>query len=158
MRAGPTVPYGPVSQLTSAMTHVQPLDQRIVDEFFQLENRRGSKGIAWLYGMVATYGLNPEDLEAGYHWDGHSIVLSNKKRPIRPLHPQWVFLFQLKEKQPHKLQGCWESLSSSLYRAMAHQQVSVNVTDLLLAYRLRKNYYKQLKQQQTSTPVYAVAS
>jgi hypothetical protein len=140
------------------MTHAPPLDQRIVDEFFQLENRRGSKGIAWLYGMIATYGTKPEDLEAGYHWDGTSIVLTNKKRPIRPLHPQWVFLFQLKEKQPHKMQGRWESLYSSLYRAIAHQQIRFNITDLLLAYRLRKSYYRQLKQQQASVPACVVAS
>ena len=140
------------------MTHAPPLDQRIVDEFFQLESRRGSKGIAWLYGMIATYGIKPEELESGYQWDGTAIVLTTKKRPIRPLHPQWVFLFQLKEKQPHKLQGCWNPLSASLYRAMAHQQVSFNITDLLLAHRLRKSYYRQLKQQQASVPAYAVAS
>jgi hypothetical protein len=140
------------------MIHAPPLDQRIVDEFFQLESRRGSKGVAWLYGMIATYGVKPEELESGYRWDGTAIVLTTKKRPIRPLHPQWVFLFQLKEKQPHKLQGCWNSLSASLYRAMAHQQASFNITDLLLAHRLRKNYYRQLKQQQASVPAYAVAS
>jgi len=140
------------------MTHAPPLDQRIVDEFFQLESRRGSKGIAWLYGMIATYGVKPEELESGYRWDGTAIVLTTKKRPIRPLHPQWVFLFQLKEKQPHKLQGCWNPLFASLYRAMAHQQVSFNITDLLLAHRLRRSYYRQLKQQQASVPAYAVAS
>jgi len=140
------------------MTHAPPLDQRIVDEFFQLESRRGSKSIAWLYGMIATYGIKPEELESGYRWDGTALVLPSKKRPIRPLHPQWVFLFQLKEKQPHKLQGCWNSLSASLYRAMAHQQASFNITDLLLAHRLRKSYYRQLKQQQASVPACAVAS
>jgi hypothetical protein len=139
------------------MTQAPPLDQRIVDEFFQVEKRRGSKGVAWLYGMIATYGIKPEDLEGGYHWDDRSLILNNKKRPIHPLHPQWVFLFRLKEKQPHKLQGCYKALASALYRAMAHQQISFNITDLLLAHDLRKTYYRSFKQKRASNPPCEVA-
>jgi len=136
------------------MTHSPPLDQRIVDEFFQLDSHRGTKEIAWLYGMVATYGLTPDQLNTGYTWEGSNLILSGKKRPIRPLHPQWVFLFQLKEKQPRKVRSCWKSLCTSLYRAMAHQEISSNITDLVLAHKIRKSHYQKIKQQQ---PVYAVA-
>ena len=101
--------------------------------------------------------MKPEDLEGGYHWDDRSLILNSKKRPIHPLHPQWVFLFRLKEKQPHKLQGCYKALASALYRAMAHQQISFNITDLLLAHDLRKTYYRSFKQKRASNPPCEVA-
>jgi hypothetical protein len=93
-------------QLISTMTHQPPVDQRIVDEYFQLISHRKTKDVAWLYAMVATYGLKPEELE-GFTW----------------AHPQWAFLFELKEKQPCELQSCWSSLCSSLYRAIAYQDI-----------------------------------
>jgi hypothetical protein len=34
----------------------------------------------------------------------------------------------------------WESLSLALYHAIAYQQVQLNITDLLLAHRIRKNF------------------
>jgi hypothetical protein len=132
------------------MTHQPPLDQRIVDEYFRLASSRKTKDIAWLYGMVATYGLKPEDLR-DFEWrPDYSISVSIKKRLVRPLHPQWVLLFGLKEKQPRNVQDCWVTLSSSLYEAMAFQDVQLNITDLILAHRLRKNHYRQLKQRQPS--------
>ena len=132
------------------MTHQPPLDQRIVDEYFRLASSRKTKDIAWLYGMVATYGLKPEDLR-DFDWGpDYSISVSIKKRPVRPLHPQWVLLFGLKEKQPRNVQDCWVTLSSSLYEAMAFQDVQLNITDLILAHRLRKHHYRQLKQRQPS--------
>jgi hypothetical protein len=76
---------------------------------------------------------------------------------IRPLHPQWVLLFGLNEKRPSKLQGRWESISHSLYEAIAYQEVQLNITDLLLAHRIRKNYSRSFKQQQSSSPAFAGA-
>ena len=132
------------------MAHQPPLDQRIVDEYFRLISNRKTKAIAWLYGMVATYGLKPEELR-DFDWGpDHTVSVCTKKRNVRPLHPQWVLLFELKEKQPRDLQDCWVTLSSSLYEAMAFQDVQLNITDLILAHRLRKNHYRQLKQRQPS--------
>lgn len=140
------------------MTHQPPLDQRIVDEYFRLASSRKTKDVAWLYGMVATYGLKPEEL-CGFDWGPDtSLSVPSKKRLVRPLHPQWVFLFELKEKQPRKLQSCLSSLSSSLYEAMAFQNVELNITDLVLAHKLRKNHYRQLKQLTASYPVFAGVS
>lgn len=140
------------------MTHQPPLDQRIVDEYFRLASSRKTKDIAWLYGMVATYGLKPEEL-TNFDWGPEgSIFIPNKKRCVRPLHPQWAFLFGLKEKQPRNLQSCHPSLSSHLYEAMAFQDVQLNITDLILAHKLRKNHYRQLKQQTASYPVFAGVS
>jgi len=140
------------------MTHQPPLDQRIVDEYFRLASNRKTKDIAWLYGMVATYGLKPEEL-TGFEWEAESLLsLPGKKRLIRPLHSQWVFLFSLKEKQPRNLQSCYPSLCSHLYEAMALQDVQLNITDLVLAHKLRKNHYRQLKQQLASSPAYAGVS
>jgi hypothetical protein len=140
------------------MTHQPPLDQRIVDEYFRLVSNRKTKDIAWLYGMVATYGLKPEEL-TNFDWGPDSSVsVPGKKRLVRPIHPQWAFLFDLKEKQPRNLQGCYSSLCSQLYEAMAFQDVQLNITDLVLAHKLRKNHYRQLKQQLASSPAYAGVS
>lgn len=137
------------------MSQSPPVDQRIVDEYFQLASHRKTKDVAWLYGMVATYGLKPDEL-SGFEWGtDNTIHIPSKKRNIRPLHPQWVLLFGLKEKQPCKLQSCWDSLSFSLYRSIAYQDIHLNVTDLLLAYRIRKNYSRSFKKQRTSVPAFA---
>lgn len=135
-----------------------PLDQRIVDEYFHLSNNKKTKKIAWLYGMIATYGLKPEELN-DFTWNADlSITIPGKKRSVRPLHPQWVFLFELKEKQPRDVQSCVASLSSSLYEAIAYQCVELNITDLVLAHRIRKNHYRQIKQLTASYPVFAGVS
>lgn len=140
------------------MTYQPPLDQRIVDEYFRLVSSRKTKEIAWLYAMIATYGLKPDEL-LSFEWNkDSSISIPKKKRCVRPFHPQWVFLFELKEKQPHKLQSCYSSLTTNLYQSMAFQQIKLNVTDLILAHKLRKNHYKQIKQPLASCPAYAVAS
>jgi hypothetical protein len=85
-------------------------------------------------------------------------VLQNKKRPIRPLHPQWVFLFDLQKKRPCDMQDRVPALSSQLYRLMAHQAIGVNVTDLILAHKLRKQHYKNIRLLQPSSPAYAGVS
>jgi hypothetical protein len=140
------------------MNHQPPLDQRIVDEYFRLASSRKTKDIAWLYGMVATYGLKPEEL-LNLDWGPEqSVSIPGKKRCVRPLHPQWVFLFSLKEKQPRDLQSCYPSLSSHLYEAMAFQDIQMNITDLILAHKHRRNHYRQLKQQSASYPAFAGAS
>jgi hypothetical protein len=70
-----------------------PTDQRIVNDYFKLLSFSKLKNVAWLYGMIATYGVKPDKL-----WDfkwgpDNSIFIKNKKRPIYPLHPQWVIFF-----------------------------------------------------------------
>jgi hypothetical protein len=139
------------------MDHAPPIDQRIVDSYFQLATSRKTKHIAWLYAMIATYGIKPDDL-FDFKWSGNSILIKNKKRPINPLHPQWVFLFSLKEKQPRNLRDCWNSVGMGLYRLMAYQEIPVNITDLLLAYRMRKTMYATTKQAPASSPVFAGVS
>ena len=140
------------------MTHQPPLDQRIVDEYFRLVSSRKTKDIGWLYGMVATYGLKPQEL-VNLDWGpDRSISVPDKKRLVRPLHPQWAFLFGLKEKQPRNLQSCLPSIRSSLYEAMALQNVELNITDLVLAHKMRRNHYRQLKQLPASYPAFAGVS
>jgi len=139
------------------MSQAPPVDQRIVDEYFQLASHRKTKDVAWLYGMVATYGLKPDELY-GFEWQAdNSISIPGKKRTVRPLHPQWVLLFGLKEKRSREMQDRWEPLSLSFYRSIAYQEVRLNVTDLLLAYRIRKNYSRSFKKQQSSAPSFAGA-
>jgi hypothetical protein len=154
---GPAVSYGLAIQLISTMTQAPPVDQRIVDEYFQLVSQRKTKDVAWLYGMVATYGLKPDELK-DFDWGpDNTIHIPTKKRTIRPLHPQWVLLFNLKEKRSCKLQDRWDSISRSLYEAIAFQLVQYNITDLILAHRIRKNYVRSFKQPQPSSPAFAGA-
>lgn len=135
-----------------------PVDQRIVDAYFQLNSQRGNKSVAWLFGVIATYGVKPEDLSSFDWGPNHTLVLSNKKRPVNPLHPQWVFLFDLQKKRPCEMQDRLDSLALQLYRLMAHQAIDLNITDLLLAHGMRKNHYKSIKQRQPSSPAYAGVS
>lgn len=141
------------------MSHSPPLDQRIVDEYFRLASKRKTQDIAWLVAMVSTFGLTPEQLSSGngFTWSGNNLLVAGRKRPIRPLHPQWVILFQLKEKQPHDVWSCWSPLVSRLYRAMALQEISMNVTDLILAHSMRKQYYSSIKRR-PAVPVSAGVS
>jgi len=125
-----------------------PDDQQIVEEYFDLATNRKTKKLSWLYGMIATFGLDPDQLD-GFTWNNdYSINLKNKKRAIQPLHPQWTFLFELKEKQPCKSEDCLSSVRSSLYRAMAFEKTQLRIRDLLEAYEIRKNFYKNAMQQQ----------
>jgi hypothetical protein len=149
-----------VLQFITIMRHAPPLDQRIVDDYFNLDAKRATKSVAWLYGMVATFGITPDQFrDKQWTWHEDCILFDDKKRSIRPLHPQWVALFQLKEKQPRNIQSCLGPLCSSLYRAMAYQEVALNVTDLILAHRLRKSFYHKPKQQpQQHTRAFAAVS
>lgn len=140
------------------MSQIPQLDQRIVDEYFQLASQRKTKDVAWLYGMIATYGLKPDQLR-DFDWGpGDSICIASKKRSISPIHPQWVYLFNLKEKRPRSLQDRWEKLSLALYHLIAYQDVKLNISDLLLAHRLRKNYLDSFKQKREPSLVFAGVS
>ena len=121
-----------------------PKDQQILDEYFSLAAKPGAEQTAWLFGMIAVYGKTPDQLN-GFKWnDDQTITLKNKKRPLHPLHPQWAFLFQLKEKQPSKTKSCWLALSQSLAKAQS-QGLILNTDSLLLAHKVRKVYYTPTK-------------
>jgi hypothetical protein len=129
------------------MLHMHlPTDPCIVDEIFSLKTKPDTEDVGWLLAMVATYGKTPAELK-GFTWnEDNSINIKSKKRSIRPLHPQWVFLFQLKEKQPFKRKGCWVSLCTSLEKTCSHGNISLTIKGLLLAHKVRKVYYTPLKQ------------
>ena len=74
-----------------------------------------------------------------------TINIQNKKKPIRPMHPLWVFLFQLKEKQPSNLEDCWKDAWLLIYKSMACKEIQCNVFELLLAYKMRRAFYKPAK-------------
>lgn len=120
-----------------------PIDQRIVDEFFKLSASPKTQDQAWLFGLIATFGLTPDKLYP-FTWttDGH-LAIPARKRPLSALHPQWPILFNLVKKKPTKTQ--WKEMCHGLYCQMAHQKVELNVTDLTLAHRLRKEHYKSAK-------------
>ena len=124
-----------------------PTDPRIVDEIFSLKTQSSMEDVGWLLAMVATYGKTPAELK-GFSWnDDNSINIKAKKRSIRPLHPQWVFLFQLKEKQPSRTKSCWNALSEALSQAQDTGLVS-RIDDVLLAHKVRKIYYTPARRPQ----------
>jgi len=61
-------------------------------------------------------------------------------------------LFQLKEKQPSNLEDCFDKIKNKLSNAIETQKVSLNITDIQLAYQLRKSLYfpKKADQQKES--------
>jgi hypothetical protein len=142
------------------MTQQPPIDQRIVDEYFRLATNKKTKNLAWLYGMIATYGIQPDSLKLFRWGSDDEIYLQNKKKAIYPLHPQWAILFELKEKKPQKLYDSWDRICSELYRQMAFRKVELNVTDLLLAHTMRSKMYGKLKPQPALqlSPVFAGVS
>lgn len=134
------------------MLYKPPSDQSIIDEYFSLITNK-KKEVAWLYGMIATYGLGPEQLE-GFTWNkNNNITVPNRKTAVKPLHPQWTLLFQLKEKQPSNIEDCWERICLSLKTLVRTKAISNNVTDLLLSHRLRRSFYRMLMNKQSSFAV-----
>jgi len=125
------------------MTHhvSPPVDQRIVDDYFKLCKSKKNNKLAWFYGMLATFGVKPDQLKQ-FKWneDG-TINIPSRKRPVRPMHPQWVFLFSLKEKQPSNVEDCWNNAWLLIYQAMACKEIECNIIELLIAYKMRKAFY-----------------
>lgn len=75
------------------------------------------------------------------------------------MHPQWVLLFQLKEKQPSKLENCFKEIQEKLEAGIKNKVIALNLTDLILSYRIRKDFYQPKKvDQQTQSPAYATLS
>ena len=75
------------------------------------------------------------------------------------MHPQWVLLFQLKEKQPSKLENCFKEIQEKLEAGIKNKVIVLNLTDLILSYRIRKDFYQPKKvDQQIQYPAYAVLS
>jgi hypothetical protein len=125
------------------MTHhvSPPVDQRIVDDYFKLCKSKKNNKLAWFYGMLATFGVKPDQLKQ-FKWneDG-TINIPSRKKPVRPMHPQWVFLFGLKEKQPSNIEDCWNNAWLLIYQAMACKEIECNIIELLIAYKIRKAFY-----------------
>jgi hypothetical protein len=122
-----------------------PPDQVIVDNYFKLVQSRGMSSAAWMFGMLATYGIRLSELK-DFNWNAdNTLNIKTKKRKVKPLHPQWLFLFQLKEKQPSNLEDCFEKIETKLISSIETQKISLNLTDLQLAYQLRKPLYVKKK-------------
>jgi len=135
-----------------------PADQLIVDHYFQLLTTPRLKKAAWLYGMTSTYGVKPEELK-GFTWnDNNTINVLTKKKAVRPLHPQWVSLFQLKKKQPSNIEGCLDKMIACLYSFISSPSSRLNLTDLVLAYRMRKKFYAPIKKQRVQKELCSAAS
>ena len=91
-----------------------PSDQEVLDQVFQLTSMPDFADVGWLLSLIATYGKPPEELE-GFTWnDDDSINIRSKKKPIKPHHPQWAVILQIKKRQPSKLKGRWYPLTRKL--------------------------------------------
>ncbi len=124
-------------------TTTLPTDQQIVDCYFALQRSRGFSKACWAYGMLATYGISLDDLSS-FTWNlDLSIKIFSQKQKIYPLHPQWIYLFQLKEKQPSNIESCFRCMREKLTEAISTKKTTLNLTDLQFSYRLRKAYYRR---------------
>jgi len=132
-----------------------PVDQQIVDEFFQLSANRKTRDIAWVYAMVSTYGIKPDDLYA-FHWGSDSTInVCRLKRPIQPLHPQWAIIFDLEQKQPSDLESCLDEMLLNYYKAISLGEINLTVNDLRLAHKIRKQHYKARRELLSTNPAFA---
>ena len=115
-----------------------PSDQEILDQVFLLSSMPGFKDVAWLLSLIATYGKTPEELD-GFTWneDG-SININSKKKPIKPLHPQWAIILQIRERQPSKLKGRWVPLTRKLEMTLKPSHLRLTIDHLLAAHEHRR--------------------
>ena len=75
-------------KIDTARAMKPPTDQRIVDDFFKLSTGMRTKSTAWLFGMVATYGVKPEQLQEFTWGPSDSILIEGRKSPVKPLKNQ----------------------------------------------------------------------
>lgn len=125
------------------MTYQPPVDQQIVDEYFRLSSNRKTRDLAWVYAMVSTYGIKPDELHTFRWGPNNTINVCRLRRPIKPIHPQWVVIFDLQEKQPSNLEGRIDEILLNYYKTISLGLIGFNVTDLILAHKLRKQHYKK---------------
>jgi hypothetical protein len=122
-----------------------PSDQEIVDTFFGMDANPKSKKIAWIYGMVSTYGIKPDELYSLQWGLERTITIKRLKRPIKPVHPEWPFLFGLKEKQPFDSKDCLDEMITEYYEALSLGRIELDIHDLLFAHKIRKQNCKFTK-------------
>ena len=122
----------------------KPVDQKIVDDFFKLSTGNNTKNIAWLYGMVATYGIKPTHLQRFSWGPENTILLKGRKRPVKPLHPHWAIIFNLK-KQPRNIQDRLETICDDLKKAITTKTIKCEIKELLFAHRERKKNFYAIK-------------
>jgi len=134
-------PHG-LHDTTSSME--KPVDQKIVDDFFKLSTVNNTKNIAWLYGMVATYGIKPTHLQRFSWGPENTILVKGRKRPVKPLHPHWAIIFNLK-KQPRNIQDRLETICDDLKKAITTKTIKCEIKELLFAHRERKKNFYAIK-------------
>lgn len=75
-----------------------PTDAEIVDWV-----QNASPNAAWSFGMMATYGLRPHEVEVSTLIDGDRVQVPDETktgfRTVIPLHRYWVNLFNLRERR-----------------------------------------------------------
>jgi hypothetical protein len=123
-----------------------PTDQNIIDEYFRLNFIPGCHSISGVFALVAVYGKHPKELNHFQWGPRDSILLPGRKRPIYPLHPQWVALFNLKKKirDTDKI----GTFGLRLEQAIQKGQVQIDIPSLLLSYKMRKVFYQPIKRKQ----------
>ncbi|MBD2121602.1 site-specific integrase [Trichocoleus sp. FACHB-262] len=121
---------------------VLPNDVDIVKEFWKIPNLNWR----WVYGMLATYGLRPHEvfrsdiseLEQG------GIILKVQAptktgyREVRPLHPEWIEQFNLREKRLPQVTGkCNRDFGKRVTRAFEDYKIPFPAYNLRHCYAVR---------------------
>lgn len=114
-----------------------PSDQHIIDEYFRLMATPGLQQAGWVFGMVAVYGKTPEELSDIQWKDNFRIIIKNRRKSLKPFHPQWTLLFRLKENQPATI----KAPCAKLNKAIKEGYINIDVPHLLEAYKKRRNFY-----------------
>lgn len=99
----------------------------------------------WFFGMMATYGLRPHEVEVSALIDGDRLQVPDETktgfRTVIPLHPEWVELFDLRNPQRRppsvRVEARPDEASQWLYRAAKKQGISYRPYALRHAYAAR---------------------
>lgn len=99
----------------------------------------------WFFGMMATYGLRPHEIEVSLLIDGDRLQVPDETktgfRTVIPLYPEWVDLFDLRNPQQRpasiRVEPRPDEASQWLYRAAKKQGISYRPYALRHAYAAR---------------------
>ncbi len=142
-----------------------PSDDEILEIYEKLGNFRSNNPFSvtyyqWVFGIIATYGLRPQEIEAidrqksfdpamdrwifldGALCDG----IKTGNRLIPPLHPHWVDNFALDRypQHPYKPGGAKHSRTGSIADYFRRKGIGIRSYDLRHAYAIRTRQYMDL--------------
>jgi integrase len=128
--------------------------------YFKPTHRIGTKYYQWVFGILATYGLRPQeiaaidkiksfnpDLDNWLYLDGNLCEgIKTGNRMVPPLLPEWVELFNLKSYPdlPFPKQGNLQRRADMIAQFFLRHKLGIRPYDLRHAYAIRTRRYMSL--------------